>query len=108
MAFLGDCSFVNSSILCDSEDLKLDIHSALYNILQIISFSDEQVKNIIQNFCLWTKMMYSVKPNYTPEKNDFFWGYRSERADQVEVFLFHRKTMTDTHLVVLVFTTLSP
>lgn len=50
MAFLGDYSFVNSSIFCDSEDLKLGIQSALYHILQIISFSDKQVK---ASFKIW-------------------------------------------------------
>lgn len=44
MAFLGDYSFVNSSILCGSEGLKLDILSCLYHILQVVFFSDEQVK----------------------------------------------------------------
>lgn len=44
MAFLRDHSFVSSSILCDLEDLKLDIQSAQYRVLQISIFSDEQVK----------------------------------------------------------------
>lgn len=57
MAFLRDHSSVNSSILCDSEDLKLDIQSAQYHILQISIFSDEQVKTSFK-MCVCGQKLY--------------------------------------------------
>jgi len=63
MVFLGG-SVLSTSIYCESEDWKLDIHHAVTAFFLIHGISDEQVKTSrkkILKESLWSKVMLSIK-----------------------------------------------